>query len=378
MKMRFLFAVTALFSLTSLAHADAELDAVALRLTSQNHIFGQNVGEEEVYGRVIVVWRIDSLVGPLVGREEVDSDDGNIQAMREQVKALRAVAKNDLRDGRMLIILADTMPTEPKAREERIEAVRKLKPLYPVYDLPTPNTLFDASGVKKGNFKQLGQMPDEMGLKALLENTPDYVPGRLVCYKTKYHENACKQFVLGKNFESALANMRRTAAGTGDRAEEAKQIVATVDGHLTSLQEAIQRDLASAPSLALERLALLQTSCPGLSRRYSATLRGLRANPEVKQLSQVRDFLRRARHGEMGSTDMGNRADDMVKKMKRFQQSKNPAVAQEAAALEGELMPYTRTAIEQARDEIRAQAAERKAKDKEREKEAAKRKRKNN
>lgn len=353
--------------------ADATLEGLREKLVFENRKYGPAVEEEEIYGRVVVFWNVTNYIHRwrLVANSSSSNNEYNKAVeddFKAEFKALRKVAQKDIKEGRLFVILTVTMPNSFEDQEAFVEKIRDFKPpQFSVYSIPGNNIYFDATGVQKGSFKSIASLATDETFVKVLKSTPKYVPGRFVFIQSKFFEPACRQMVRGKNIDGALSNLRSAARGSGERADEAKEIVAEVESALERICSDIDTALENAPSVAVDKIMVLQKTSPNTGRKYAGDLGALLANPEVRQLADTRRFVKEARHGKKGRSDTGRLADGHVRKMQGLQKSKNPAVAAEAAHLEEELEPYTQTALDKAHEEERAQKSEERAKRKERE-----------
>lgn len=343
------------------------LAQVGEALTAPNRVYGAAIAAEDLPGRVVLVWRITAFVDPVANavRNEVDLDekreDGPFEKLRTQTKLLRSAAKGALRDGRLLVVAVDPMPADPELRRFRAEAIRRLKPSFPVYALDTPSQLFAATGKFLAKTPSIEDLAKGDRLTNALKEAPDYLPGRILLFRTEFHESAAKRFVEGKNIEPPLAALRKEAAGSGEKADEARRMADAVDAYVKESCTDIEDDLKFAPSRAVGRIALLSKTSPTAARRYLGALGALRRNAEVKQLGAVRAFLVAANAGKVGRGDMGRAADAFAQKLTPLAKHPNPSVAAEATRLSAALAPFSTEALEREQAGVRGQVRARKA-----------------
>lgn len=358
------------------------LAQVGEALTAPNRVYGNALSAADLSGRVVLVWRITEFVEPVASAVRTDADldekqeGGPFGRLRNQTKLLRSAAKGALRDGRLLIVAVDPMPADPELRRFRTEAIRRLKPSFPVYSLDAASQLFAATGKSLTMTPSIEDLAKGDRLTNALKETPDYLPGRILLFRTESHESVAKRFVEGKNIEAPLAALRKEAAGSGEKADEARRMVEAVDEYLKVSCADIEADLKAAPSRAVGRITLLAKTAPSVARRYGGALGALRRTPEVKQLGAVRAFLAAADSGKVGRGDMGRSADDFTQRLTPMTRHANSSIAAEATQLLSALAPLSAEALgqEQAgvRDQVRARkAAERKADEKREKKDAA-------
>ncbi len=390
---RFFFVLIALlfFFCTPVA-ADEVLDQFGAQLTLNNRLYGGSVSAKELAGRVVVVWNITDTISQLAASSEQnenrdrDNDNdydrserrrqdrdnaksGPQEELKEQTRALRKAAKGALKDGRLLVIAVDgEMPDDPELQRYRKEAIRQLKPAFSVYAIKHPSTLFNAKSNKLFDNFSLTDLAEGTRLTDALAEAPDYTPGRMVLFRTKKHETQAKQFILGKNIEKPLAALKREAAGSNEKALEAREMCTAVEETLDALCATVDSNLSVAPSLAVDNILLLQKTSPSLGRKYQRAVAALRKDAAVQQLSAARRLLAEANNGEMGEADLGRSADAMKAKLTPLRESKNTAVSTEATTLLDLLEPFTSCALAAHSDAVRKTRSERKKQQREAEK----------
>lgn len=343
------------------------LAQVGEALTAPNRVYGNALSADDLPGRVVLVWRITEFVEPVASavRNDAELDEkqenGPFEKLRAQTKLLRSASKGALRDGRLLIVAVDPMPADPELRRFRTEAIRRLKPSFPVYALDAASQLFAATGKFLAKTPSIEDLAKGDRLSNALKEAPDYLPGRILLFRTESHESAAKRFVEGKNIEAPLAALRKEAAGSGDKAAEARRMAEAIDEYLKNACADIEADLKSAPSRAVGRIALLAKTAPSVARRYGGALGALRRTPEVKQLGAVRAFLAAANAGKVGRGDMGRSADDFTQRLTPMAKHANPAIAAEATQLLAALAPFSTEALGQEQAGVRNQVRARKA-----------------
>ncbi len=380
----------ALFLCPALLWASAELDRIGSFLDSPHHLYGTTVAPGDLAGRVVVIWNITDYVSQGAASLGNDSDDnrdynrnrqrnrdnedsGPDAQLKEDVRAIRKAAKGALKDGRLLVIAVDKMPTDSEARRERVSAIRKLKPPFPVYDSETGSALFDATGKALMSDFNIRDLAEGERLTNALAEAPDYIPGRIILFRTKSHETVSKQLVEGKNITKVVAQLRQEARGKNEKAEEARLMVEAVQAHIDGMCAAIDQDLAGAPSRAVERIVKLEKTMPAAARPYLSRVQPLRNDPNVKQLSAARAFLASVDAGKVGRGDMGRGADAFLKKLEPLTKVKNTAIATEANDLSLALAKITTEALAKEDNAAREARLANRKKEKE-EREAAKKK----
>ena len=176
-------------------------------------------------------------------------------------------------------------PEDPELRRFRTDAIRELKPYFPVYSIDANSQYYDASGKHRGMISDIKTFAEGNRLTDLLAETPDYIPGRIITFKTTKMETLSKRFVEGKNIEQPLKQLRTAANGSGEKAEEAQRMLAAVEAHLDAMVADIDADLKAAPSRALSRIEVLMKTSPSMGARYAGARQALRNNPAVRQLA---------------------------------------------------------------------------------------------
>ncbi len=371
-KMLVLCLIAAVIGLPLVAHADAKLDEFASLLTEPNRVYGAAVTADELAGRVVLIWNISQFVTPYVesdedndrknrnnnnnNRRNRNKDDESLtpeEEMKACVRGIRKAAKGALKDGRLLVIAVDEMPRDSEERRRRTAAVRKIKSPFPVYNSGVKTQLFNVEGMFQLEVNNVKDLTEGSRLKDCIDAAADYIPGRMILFRTKSHESQSKQFVEGKLIDKPYEQLRREAEGTGEKAEEAKRMYEAVTKHIEQMCEEIEQDLASSPSQAVGHILVLQKTLPAAARKYQRVIGPLRNDADVKQLIAARQFLRAANAGDIGRGDMGRGADTFVKKLKMMTQSKKEAVATEASALLTQLESLTSEALAKEDQELK-------------------------
>lgn len=347
------------------------LGTIGEQLTAPNHVFGRSLEASDLGQRVVVIWRISEFVDPVAKAEQNGSDldengeDSPFEKLKTQGKALQRASKGALRDGRLLVIAVDPQPDDPEMRRYRTDAIRRLKPYFPVYSIDAASQYFGPDGVLRGTIPSITDFAEGDRLTSILKETPEYVPGRIITFRTEDHESVSKLLVEGKNIEQIVIRLRREAGGSGDKAAEAKRMLDAVTSHLDAMAAAIDEDLKAAPSRAAERITIYVKTTPSQGRKYGGALNALRRNPAVKQLSTVRAFLHAANAGKVGRGEMGRNADALTKRLQPLTKSENAAIAAEAATLIAALEPFSAAALAQQQKELRGQIRDRRARERE-------------
>ncbi len=357
-------------------------------LTENNHLYGASIPPEALRGRVVLVWNLTSELQQLArqvydnkraedsSKLEVDKEEGSPYArIKEMTKAIRSASKGALKDGRLLGIAVVSPDEDPEMRRAWREAVRMMKPAFSVYAAVTASQLFSSTGeclAADGRAEVVKDWAEGDRLKNALEAAPDYLPGRIVLFRTKHHEAVTKRLVEGKNVEQALPKLRREAGGSGERAEEASRVVQAVEQYISGQCSAIEAHLQSAPSRAVDQIARFSKTAPTAARRYMGALNALRRSREVKQMGDMHDFIAAANAGKMGRGDIGRAADGYLKVLATIASSKNASLAAEATALQSALQPFTSEALEKEQSGMREQLRAKRKAEREKEKEEAK------
>lgn len=339
--------------------ATPTLDEIKQHLTLPNRVFGGGVAAGELGGRMVIFWDLTGYVAPLSTLDEdASSTAGNetIELMRKEMRALRSAAKGSLKDGRVLLIGVMAAANDPEARKRNVQAVRRLRPPCTVYCVPEPVTaLFNAQS-KHLVSASLKDIAEGSILTEALKETPDYLPGRILLFRTPEHESMSKNFVEGKNIEKPLATLRREAGGQGPKAEEARKMVEGVEAWAETRCAIIENLLQSAPSQALEVILIFNKTLPSRARRYLGAANGLQRNQGIKLLHQAHAFLEQVEMGRVGRNDMANAAESFTEKLTELSQAKggNPALAAEAQTLIAQLAPLTAEAQAQVAQNAKA------------------------
>ncbi len=364
-----LIAATFLAAPTILAANDQKTQIsvaeLAKALNSPNRVFGPAVDPNALHGRVILLWDISEYVDPVAKAIENDTDldekdeEGPFAKLDAATKAIRKAAKSAIKDGRLLVIALDPQPADPELRRERTDAIRELKPYFPVYSIEVPTQYFAADGKPRGIISNVIDLAEGDRLTSILAETPEYVPGRIITFRTESHEPVSRRLVAGKKIEPLLAQLRREASGQGDKAAEAGRMVAAVEAWVADQQAAIDADLQNAPSRAAEEIALLLATVPSAGAKYAGALGALRRNPAIKQLSSVRAFLAAANAGKVGRGDLGRNADSFIKRIQPLTESKNASIAADAAALSEALKAFSSETLAKEQAALRASIRER-------------------
>ena len=363
-----------------------ELPALEHELTAPNHVYGRALDPEDLGQRVVVLWNISRFVEPgynrLKAAESGDDDDDNNNnyrnnrnndedkeggpkdQLREESRAIQRASKGAVKDGRLLVIAVDVQPADPELRRFRTDAIRELKPYFPVYSIDANSQYYDASGKHRGMISDIKTFAEGNRLTDLLAETPDYIPGRIITFKTTKMESLSKRFVEGKNIEQPLKQLRTAANGSGVKAEEAQRMLAAVEAHLAAMAADIDADLKAAPSRALTRIEVLMKTSPSMGARYAGARQALRNNPAVRQLARAREFLHKANHGDVGRGDTGRQADAFAKALTAMSKSDNASIAAEAAELAAAMEPYSAATLAAQQEKLHEEiAARRKARD---------------
>ena len=360
-----------------------ELPALEHEITGPNHVYGHALDPEDLGQRVVVLWNISRFVEPgynrLKAAESGDDEDddtyrrddrdddkegGPQDQLREESRAIQRASKGAVKDGRLLVIAVDPQPADPELRRFRTDAIRELKPYFPVYAIDAASQYYDASGKHRGMISDVKTFAEGDRLTAVLAETPDYIPGRIITFKTQKMETLSKRFVEGKNIEQPLKQLRAAANGSGEKAEEARRMLAAVEAHLQAMAADIDADLKAAPSRALTRIEVLMKTAPSQGARYAAARNALRNTPAIRQLARAREFLHKANHGEVGRGDTGRQADAFAKALTEMAKSPNASIAAEAAALAAAMEPYSAATLAAQQEKLHEEiAARRKARD---------------
>ena len=164
------------------------LGTIGEQLTAPNHVFGRSLEASDLGQRVVVIWRISEFVDPVAKAEQNGSDldengeDSPFEKLKTQGKALQRASKGALRDGRLLVIAVDPQPDDPEMRRYRTDAIRRLKPYFPVYSIDAASQYFGPDGVLRGTIPSITDFAEGDRLTSILKETPEYVPGRIITF----------------------------------------------------------------------------------------------------------------------------------------------------------------------------------------------------
>lgn len=361
---RLLLTLFSVFSLSGVLFADAALDAIAAKLTEKYHLFGRTVSAKDLPGHVVVIWDISDLVNKNLDRfdenrgydrnrfqndeQEGEKAESDEERLRKNISALR---KADRKSSVLLIIGVLKPMGNTLDRKKQMKALRELRPNFPVYEITAESALYDGLGNCKLTTKNIADIIEGDRLTNTLAETPEYIPGRIIRFKTENSESTSKRFVIGQNVEAMYSRLQTQAHGTDKRAEEAKRMVDAIQEFIEQENAAIKSLVESRPSQAIDRIEAFVATFPSLGQKFNRMLSTLRHSAEVKTCLNVRAFLEAAHAGDIGTGDMGRAADGFVKKMKELSHSKNTAVAAEAAELLLEVTPYTTAELARVRKE---------------------------
>lgn len=357
--------------------AQASLDAVAAALTEENHIFGPDVEGDDLAGRVVVIWGLTDLVERTKGqysdeegnanrnrnnnRRNRQKDENGEEILSEEDKLRKDYAtlmKTAKKSKSLLIVGALKLADSPTERKRQITTVRALRPHFPVYNLSGDSAIYDALGNSRASVKNIADIAESDRLTNAIDEAPEYVKGRIIRFKTEASEAISKRFVVGQNLEKMTARLRTTAQGSDVRAEDARKMLEAIDAYIEGQCAAIESELAATPSRAIGRITRFSKTFPTAARKYQGMLNTLRNSREVKLFLNINAFLKKAANGDVGSGDMGRKADGFTKNLQQLTASKNPAIAAEANTLLTLLEPYSTASLTAERDAERARDRE--------------------
>lgn len=361
---RLLLTLFSVFSLSGVLFADAALDAIAAKLTEKYHLFGRTVSAKDLPGHVVVIWDISDLVNKNLDRfdenrgydrnrfqndeQEGEKAESDEERLRKNISALR---KADRKSNVLLIIGVLKPMGNTLDRKKQMKALRALRPNFPVYEITAESALYDGLGNCKLTTKNIADIIEGDRLTNTLAETPEYIPGRIIRFKTENSESTSKRFVIGQNVEAMYSRLQTQAHGTDKRAEEAKRMVDAIQEFIEQENAAIKSLIESRPSQAIDRIEAFVATFPSLGQKFNRMLGTLRHSAEVKTCGAATAFLASAEAGDIGTGDMGRAADGFVKRLKALCRSKNKAVAAEAAELLLAVTPYTTAELARVRKE---------------------------
>lgn len=352
------------------------LENVGNQLTPAHHAYGRTITKDDLHGRVVIVWNISEFISAedednndnnhYRNKRNKDDDEDDDNSIKGIEKSIRKAAKGAIKDGRLCVIAVCKRPENSIIEKRMVKNIRKKKPYFPVYFINASTELFNTRGISV-NTAGIKVIAESEHLTNALEEAPDYLPGRIILIKSKHHANLCNRFVIGKNIEQPLDQLRKAANGNNEKADEAKLLLAEVQTYLDETKAQIESNLTSAPALALTQLMTLRKTAPSTVRPLAKTAAQLSKSKEITFMTSIYKFLKEANLGEYGSGDLGRNSDAFVKRLTALKASKDTAIATEATALIDALTPYTTAAIEAAENAERESLKRTKLADKERE-----------
>ncbi len=347
MKRTLLFAFLTLLGFTAL-HAQMSLDELRQQISNENRITGSVVKPEELNGRVVIVWNISQRANEMVQNieqyeENTDSDNSwkpstkeysAYRGMEDDVDELKRILKTTLRDGRVFVVTVADIPDVKSERRRYTRAIRRMSVPFTVFDAELGSLVMNAAGQQAFTFGGIGELKGNSEFIKVLKETPPYVPGRILTYRTPLHEQQGKALVEGRNITAVYTALKKEAADTStEKGQEAAKMVASIDSFVSNRKAEIDSCLANSPSLAGEKINLFAKTCPGLAKGYQAKLKRLQRAPEVSKLAIVRRFLEEVNSGKYGEADIVRYAKANLRTIKPFLTHKNSAIAAEANTL---------------------------------------------
>lgn len=375
---RLLLTLLATFSVSGVLFADATLDAITEKLTAKYHLFGQSLEPTDIPGRVVLIWDLTGLV-PGDGKDDNQrnrrqenrrkrNEEGEeIESPTDQLRKIVAALRKADRKSQVLLIIGVVSPANTtEGLKSQREEIRQLRPSFPVYAITTDSAIYDAQGNCKITTKHIADIIEGDRLTNALAEAPEYVPGRIILFKTEVSESTSKRFVAGKNMESMFAALQRTAQGSDARATDAQHMIEAINEYIEKETAAIDAHLEQSPSQAISRITTFCATFPSRGMKYQRMLGTLRNSREVKVCLTANNFLKAANRGDFGTADMGRKADELMRTLTQVSHSKNKAVAAEASTLLSLVTPYTTAELEKVRQEQLARDREAKAEEDER------------
>lgn len=349
-------------SVSGALFADAALDAIAEKLTEKYHLFGQSLEAKDIPGRVVVIWDLTPQVSANLElfnddnrnddyNNNRDNDDQEKNKEEEIRSHANAIMKAGKKSKALLIIGVLKLADNSIEQKKQITTLRKLRPRFPVYAIEAGTALYDAEGNCKMTTNNIADIAQGDRLSNTIAETPEYVPGRIILFKTEVSETMSKRFVAGKNLESMFTALQRTAKGDDARATDAQRMIEAINKYIETECAIIETDLESRPSQAIDRIAKFCATFPTRGQKYQRMLGGLRNSREVKACLAANKFLDAANRGDLGTSDMGRKADALLKTITQLTQSQNKAIASEAASLVDLIAPYSSAELEKKRKE---------------------------
>lgn len=356
--------------------AGTPLDALSGELTEKNHIFGRDVEPDELAGRVVVIWNLTDLVERTKGqysdeegnahrnrnnnRNRQRNEDGE-EILSEEDKLRKDYAtlmKTAQKSKSLLVIGALKLADSSTERKRQITTLRALRPHFPVYNLSGDSAIYDAMGTSRASVKNIADIIESDRLTNAIDEAPEYVKGRIIRFKTEASEAISKRFVVGQNLEQMTARLRTTAQGKDVRAEDARKMLEAIEAYIAAQCSAIESEIASTPSRAIARITRFSKTFPTAARKYQGMLNTLRNSREIKLFLNVNAFLKKAANGDVGTGDMGRKAEAFTKTLTPLTKSGNQSIAAEASLLLTRLEPYSAASLTAERDAARARDRE--------------------
>ncbi len=318
-------------------------------LSNENRITGSMIKPSELSGRVILLWNVNSPVNSFMSAIEQHEENPNnnsswkpkvteyngYRQVENDVDALKRVLKTALSDGRVLVVAITKVPEVASERRRYTRAIRRLNSLpYPVYNSDLGSCVFDCQGNKALSFNGIDGLKGNKEFIKIMKETPPYIPGRILNFRTPLHENEGKALIEGRNITALYQKLKKEAADTAsERGQEAAKMISALDAFIASRKAEIETALSATPSLASAKIDLFKKTCPGLAKPYLMKQKAILKSPEVNKLSGARRFLEEVNSGKYGESDIIKYANVQLRTMKPLLTSKNASVAAEAASI---------------------------------------------
>lgn len=334
--------------------AQGNISTVKAHITGENHLYGATLSPDELDGRIIIVWDGRNIVNQMLNdiRNYEENNNNNwkprvteYSSYREcerQVDDFKRSVRSAHTDGRILVIVAVSVPDNSRERKRYNRAIRQLQIPFSVYNFQSGTIAYDSRGNQTVQGSSISDISRNAKLLDTLEETPPYIKGRIFHYLTPEHEMLGKSMIEGRNIEKGYEQLKREAeAGdASDKAKEAAMMVATIENYISKRSSEIETALQSAPSLALERIAMFSRTVPSHAKKYARAFVALRRNNDVKKLMQVRNFLDEVAQGKYGPADTVRYSQMRLRSLAPLLNSKNPSIVAEANALKNILEGY--------------------------------------
>lgn len=350
-----LIALLTTITFSGVLFAQGNVSTVKGNITGEKHLYGATLSPDELDGRIVIVWDGRNVVNQMLNdiRNYEENNNSNswkprvteYSSYREcerQVEDFKRSVRSAQTDGRVLVVVAVPVPDNSRERKRYNRAIRQLQIPFSVYNFESGTIAYDSRGNQAVQGGSISEISRNAKLLDILEETPPYIKGRIFHYLTPEHEVLGKSMIEGRNIEKGYEQLKKEAEAGDDSAKtkEAVMMVATIEAYLSKRSSEIETALQSAPSLALERIAMFNRTAPTHAKKYARAFNALRRNNDVKKLAQVRNFLDEIAEGKYGPVDTVRYSQMRLRSLNPLLSSKNASIVAEANALKAILEGY--------------------------------------